>query len=42
MLLEYSAIDPKVCQEAGVVRGKNLKKIYQRMSFLYDNLETTG
>ena len=25
-LLEYSAIDPKVCQEAGVVRGKSEPK----------------
>ena len=27
-LLEYSAIDPKVCQEAGVGRRKSLKAIF--------------
>ena len=38
----YSEIDPKIFQEAGVWRRKNLKTMYWMISCLYDNLEATG
>ena len=37
----YSEIDPKIFQEAGVWRRKNLKTMYLMISCLYDNLEAT-
>ena len=40
--LGYSTIDPKVFKEAHVARRESLKTIYQRISYLYDNLEATG
>ena len=40
--LGYSTIDPKVFKEAHVARRESLKTIYQRILYLYDNLEATG
>ena len=41
-LLEYCAIDPKMCPGIGVGRRKRLKATYYRISCLYDNLAGTG
>ena len=41
-MLGFSAIDPKVCQEAGVGRRMSLKTVYLRISRLYNNLEATS
>ena len=41
-VLEYNAINAKVCQEAGDERRKSLKTICQRISCFYVRLEATG
>ena len=41
-MLQYSAIDPKVCQETAVGRRKSQKEVYLRIPCSYDNLEETG
>ena len=40
-MLGYSAIDLKVCQESVVRRKKSSMTMYQRISCLFDNLNTT-
>ena len=40
-VFQYSTNDPKVCKEAVIGRGKNLKTIYQSISCLFDDQEAT-